>query len=370
MLSHPRFPQGLADGFTAYIPRQLTTCDLRVVAAPLEEVGFPRKIRYAGHRRGITAPRLRPFVAEYRPRFETFIHAGACRKLTYISSCAAAFHVDVLQNSQNGEWSLYKFNAGRLLSYISAQGYGEALIRASAVGLDGEEPALTFCGDAEECRRENQAQREIIGRAEDVHARGTEARAPISTLVFGVAPSVAGGMNLIFVERQKALELAAIHEASRAQTWGEFKLRMPPEPLRQVLAEFRKRPWASFDSFYGEHVKTGTGEERESLWLKYERLGPGERMPFDEDSFPACSFAGAAHRDWPEHPEREMLSLLPPSVQREWGRRASGPWGECILLDPLRAPEIISALENAGFTCCWNEELVQRACGLRRKLSY
>lgn len=368
MLPHPSFPGGLDQNFTAYIPRQLTSLDLRLAGASSEAVGFPRRITYASDRPALTTPERRLFAAEYRPRFETFIHAGSCRKLTYTWVAGGPFHVDVLHNRETGVWNVYKFSAGWLLSHASAQGYGEAMIRASCIGLHAAEPAFTFTGDPEECRRENLAQAGSVNQGE-LEAVGSEPGGDSGPqiLVFGIVPCALGGSNLVFVPPEKARELAAIREALRARTWGEFKLHMPPSRLPELLTTFLEcGGWASFDLFYRAHAESGTPAERDVLWQRYEKLMPGERMPFDEDPFKLEAVPGSGNGAWPERPEQAMLRWLPPLVCGRWGRRVnSRQRGDYLIFDPGHAPEILADLEAAGFSCRWDEELVRQACGTR-----
>lgn len=365
MLPHRRFPDGLDGNFTAYVPRQLTTFDLRLAAAPPEAIGFPGKITYCGCRPGLTSDAPRTFVAEYRPRFETFIHAGSCRKLTYAWAAGGPFRVDVLHNRESGDWNIYKFRAGVLISHIAAQGYGEAMIRASAAGLHAAEPAFTFAGDPEECRRENRAQVEYSTQDEAEHdgAEAASASQP-QILAFGVVAS-AGGGSLIFIPGEKARELAAIHEALGAKTWGQFKLRMPASRLPELLSTFLEcGAWASFDFYCQAHAQSGTRAERELLWRQYEELAPGARMPFDDDVFQVEALPGVSEGSWPERPQQAMLRWLPPLICGRLGRRVfSYRRGDSLIFDPGRAPEILAALEAAGYVCCWDEDLVRRACG-------
>jgi hypothetical protein len=374
MSPHSRFPDGLDGNFTTYIPRLLTTLDLHLAAAPPEAVGFPRTVTYAASRAGLTTAGQRLFVAEYRPRFETFIHAGSCRKLTYTWAAGGPFHVDVLHNREPGEWNIYKFRAGRLVSHASGQGYGETMIRASGIGLDASEPAFTFAGDPEECRRENVAQAGFAREGETEPAgemeAGDEFRSP--TLVFGAVPSALGGSNLVFVPLEKARELAAIANAMTAKTWGEFKLNVPANRLPELLAKFLEcGAWSSFDSFYQAYTQSGTRAEREALWQRYEELAPGERLPLDEDTFHPEAISGAAGGNWPERPEQGMLRWLPPPICGPLGCRVhSCLRGDYLFFNPGHAPEILTALEAAGYSCYWDEDLVRRACGRRSKIMF
>lgn len=369
MFPRRRLPSGLEGNFTAYIPRQLTTFDLRLTAAPLEAVGFPSRITYAGSRPGLTTAGPRHFVAEYRPRFETFIHAGSCRKLTYTWVSGGPFHVDVLHNRQSGEWNIYKFCSGRLLSHLSGQGYGEAMIHASGIGLDRAEPAFTFLGDPEECRQENLAQAECVAEGEAGPEDGSGHHEPgLLRLVFGAVPSAGCGSNLVFVPLEKARELAAIGEALAAKTWGEFKLKMPSNRLPELLSTFLEcGAWACFDAYYQAHEQSGTRVEREALWQRYEELAPGERMPLDHDPFQLDRVPGIGDGNWPERPEQAMLRWLPPLICGRLGRRVfSRRRGDHLIFDPVRAPEILAALEGAGYSCCWDEELVRRSCSINK----
>lgn len=371
MLPQRRFP--LDGNFTAYIPRQLTSFDLRLAAAAPEAAGFPSKITYSGCRPCLTGPDSRNFVAEYRPRFETFIHAGSCRKLTYTWISGGQFHVDVLHNRESGEWNIYKFRAGQLISHVCGQGYGEAMIHASGIGLDAGEPAFTFGGDPEECRGENLAQAESAGEGEAERAEGLEPgeNSGLQTLVFGAVPSVLGGSNLVFVPREKARELAAIAEALASTTWGEFKLKMPASRLPELLTTFPEcGAWSSFDRYYHAFAKSGTREEREVLWQEYKDLAPGQRMPLDDDAFEVNAVPGLGEGNWPERPEQAMLRWLPPLICGRLGRRVySRQRGDYLIFDPGRAPEILAALEAAGCCCCWDEDLVRRACGSRSSMA-
>lgn len=335
------FPQGLDRNFTAYIARQLTSFDLRLAAAAPEAVGFPGKITYAGCRPGLTSPELRNFIAEYRPRFETFINAGACRKLTYTWTGGGPFHVDVLHSRETGEWNIYKFRSGQLVSHVSGQGYGEVMIHASAIGLESAEPAFTFLGDPEDCRRENLAQIECVreeeGECSDRFEAGEDSG--LQTLVFGLVPCLGTGSNLVFVPLEKAKELAAIREALAARTWGEFKLKMPAKRVPELLSTFLEcGAWASFDAFYQIHARSGTRKEREALWQRYEELAPGERMPLDDDPFQAEAVPGLSDGQWPERPEQAMLRWLPPLICGRLGRRVySRRRGDYLIFDPARA---------------------------------
>jgi hypothetical protein len=188
--------------------------------------------------------------------------------------------------------------------------------------LEAEEPAFTFAGDGEECRRENRAQLEFLGQDEAGHiAEEAVSESGPPTLVFGVLAS-AGGGSLLAIPAEKARELAAIHEALGAKTWGEFRLKMPAGRLPELLSTLVEcGAWASFDYYYQAHAQTGTRVERELLWEEYEELAPGARMPFDEDRLQVEKLPGAGEGSWPERPEQAMLRWLPPLICGRLGRR-------------------------------------------------
>jgi hypothetical protein len=366
MAPQSRFPHDLHGNFTAYIPRQLTVLDLRLAGAPPEAVGFPNKITYAGNRPGLVTPELRFFVAEYRPSFESFIHAGSCRKLSYAWSSGGRFHIDVLHNAQISEWNIYKFSDGQLISHACAQGYGEAMIHASGIGLHDDEPAYTFAGPPEECRRENLAQSERANSRAGEEGDLSHSSVPgAQVLVFGVVESLPSASNLVFIPLEKAEELAAIHGALKARTWGEFKLKMPASRLPELLNTFSESgAWTGFDDFYRAHAQNGTRAEREALWQHYEKLAVGERMPLDQDAFSIGAVPGPGQGQWPERPEYAMLRWLPSLIHRRFGRRSPCPrYGDRLVFDLGHAPEILAALEAAGYCCLWDEELVRRSCG-------
>jgi hypothetical protein len=85
---------------------------------------------------------------------------------------------------------------------------------------------------------------------------------------------------------------------------------------------------------------------------------PNRSAKFDPDRLGVCE------GDYPEWPEQKMLDWLPAHVCREFGRVESSVLnGPFLSLDVRRAPEILAALERAGFECRLDEELVRRACG-------
>jgi hypothetical protein len=365
----PRKRNGIAAAFrgncTAFVPRQLTAADAGRPALPRQLAGFPVHLTYRDVRPSLTGAE-RVFVAEYRPQAESFVEAGACRKLSYAWACGGPYHVDVLHDRDSGVWSVYKFRGGVLASHISARGFGEAMIRATGLGLERDEPAFTYVGDPNECQRENRAQAE---RAQSCDRAADQRQAPNSLpwrahqFVFGLVEGE-GEARLVFIPAETARELAAVHQALRAETWGEFRSRMPAQHLaalqRVMEAQYL---WGSFDEYYGERRASGTRAEREELWEKW--CASKSRPPLDEDGFTIDAIPGCGEGGWPEWPEQEMLRWLPPEICSGFGEVLhSGLNGRFLALDAGRAPEIIEALERAGYECLCDEALVRRACGV------
>ena len=81
------------------------------------------------------------------------------------------------------------------------------------------------------------------------------------------------------------------------------------------------------------------------------------------DPFSPQQVPGYSDGDWPDWPEQEMLEWLPPSIIRLGLIRATRLNGNFLVLDPLRAQEIIAAMEAFGHECRLNHELVKRICG-------
>ncbi len=351
---------------TAFIPRQLTARDLDWLKLPPALVGFPAQLTYRDVRPGLTGGR-RIFVAEYQPQGESFVQSGACRKLTYRWVGGGGYHVDVLHDAGSGRWSLYKFRAGQLASQVSGEGFGEAMIRATAVGLDRHEPAFTFVGGMEECEAENRAQREQAWaaelRAQQRQQSENIAASRVQKLAFGTLPKAVGTPNLVFIPLEIAASLAAVHRAMKAASWGEFKALMPAERLLPLMSTMREvYGWQSFDEYYEECRADGTRSERESLWLAW--CASRERAPLDDDDFHSEQIPGYCDGDWPDWPEQEMLRWLPREICTEFGHTEDSVFnGPFLQLDVARAPDILAALERAGYVCVWEEELVRRACG-------
>ena len=149
-------------------------------------------------------------------------------------------------------------------------------------------------------------------------------------LVFGQIKK-AGEATLIFIPESEALRLAAIHRAiADSATWADFFRLMPSADLTYVLNSMREC----------------------------------DDDPLPSDKFDVERLPGFCDGDWPTWPDQQMLEWLPASICRQYGRIEDSMLnGQYLVLDVRRTPEIIAALELAGFECRWDEALVKRASG-------
>ena len=306
---------------------------------------FPSCIPYVSVRRGLTSDVTRTFVARYYPIFDSARFDAASVQLSYRWFYDSPFSVHVLHESKSQRWHVFKIRGRQLLSHVVGDGYGDAMIRATSIGLSDREPACTYgatLATYDEIREENLAQ---IALAEGTNAdednfnlhnvedEQPESARPLSRkiLVFGQITK-AGEPTLIFIPEADAIRLAAIHNAiANSSTWGEFFDAIPPEEMDAVYARL-------FDD----------GDERL----------PDRSAKFDSDAL------GCGDGDYPDWPEQKMLEWLPADVCRRLGKVESSVLnGDYLSLDVRRAPEIIAALEASGFECRWDEALVKRASG-------
>jgi hypothetical protein len=153
-----------------------------------------------------------------------------------------------------------------------------------------------------------------------------------STYVFGVVTRGGDETNLVFIPEPEARRLAAIHQAiCRSKTWSDFTRQMPEDDLQEVVSRF---------------------------------IEDDEPLPSDEDRFvvdflPPAFFDG----DWPDWAEQKMLHWVPSAILRKYGiMMPTAINGSYPILDPSRKLEIVAAMNEAGFECREDEELVKGAC--------
>jgi hypothetical protein len=291
----------------------------------------------------MTSDVRRTYVAAYYPIFDSARFSAGSVQLSYGWLHVSSFSVHVLRETISSRWHVFKCCGRRLLSHVVGDGYGEAMIRATSIGLFDREPAFTYEATPatfDEIREENLAQIALaegtenddefsLHNIEDQQTARTLSPSR-QTLVFGQIQKP-GEVALIFIPEADAVRLAAIHRGiATAETWGDFFDAIPPEELDTV---------------------------HDRILDQDERL-PDRSAKFDPDLLGVCE------GDYPEWPEQKMLDWIPAHVCREFGRTEpsvlNGPF---LSLDVRRTPEILAALERAGFECRLDEELVGRASG-------
>lgn len=138
--------------------------------------------------------------------------------------------------------------------------------------------------------------------------------------------------ELLLIPREKAEELAAVHTAlNTAKTWGEF-MALLPAAARTELEAF-------------------CAEEDESR--------PEDTRQFARDDVP-----GVQDGDWPGWPAQMMLEWVPKEIQQTYGKVDFSPVsGDCLTLDSSQTDVIVAVLEQHGYACIRDDELVVRASG-------
>jgi hypothetical protein len=330
-------------GFATVPPQIAARCITRNVPATL--LCFPSCVPYVSVRRGLTSDIRRTYVAAYYPVFDSARFSAGSVQLSYRWLHASPFSVHVLRETNSSRWHVFKCRGSQLLSHVVGDGYGEAMIRATILGLSDREPAFAYgatLATFDEIREENLAQIALAeGRqldddefsqhnSEDEQTESTLSPSK-QTLVFGQIQKAAQAV-LVFIPEADAVRLAAIHRAiATAVTWGDFFDAVPSDELDTVYDRVIDED--------GEHL-------------------PDRSAKFDPDLLGVCE------GDYPDWPEQQMLDWLPAHICREFGRvESSALNGAFLSLDVRRAPEILAALERAGFECRLDEELVRRACG-------
>jgi hypothetical protein len=125
-------------------------------------------------------------------------------------------------------------------------------------------------------------------------------------LIYGNGPC-----GLVFMERSKALENIAFR---KAKTWGDFRKGAP------------------------------TLYERALSDLDNEEDAPPDSSELDHEAL-------AADGDFLHFPEQLMLEFIPRSVQERFGKVEESVFnGPMLILEPDHESEIVSALQNHGFS--------------------
>ena len=124
--------------------------------------------------------------------------------------------------------------------------------------------------------------------------------------------------SLVFAERWRVDELVAFR---RARTWGEFRLGAPT--------------------------------------LYDEATASRDEIPDDTAVLDPCDISGYQDGDFPWFLQQLMLDLLPEPIQETYGTVVDTYLnGPMLTLDDAHASAIVEALEDAGFACERNQDLI------------
>jgi hypothetical protein len=167
---------------------------------------------------------------------------------------------------------------------------------------------------------------------------------------------------LVFIPRERALELTAVREAlESAKTWGEFRRRISPEDYEHALSWYEDL--LSFEAFCQEEGLDHPSR-RDEAWAQYTQLSIGVRPPVDEDAFKIDHIPPYYDGDYPEWPAASMYAWVPKQIQETLGRMHDTRLnGEFLTFDPGREHEVVAAFEAAGYVCVRDDRLTRRASG-------
>lgn len=162
-------------------------------------------------------------------------------------------------------------------------------------------------------------------------------------IIYGITP-----LGLLFIPESRAKALAEGNQALlSAKTWGEFKKRVSADLYAYYLA----------NSAYYQGPANPSPQEVEDYDL------PGE-TPFTPNDVVMVDELLA-------HPEIEMSEWMPAEIQQKYGRRMpyyamdmNVPGGDMLVLDEAKIDEIAAALENLGYICRRDDELLIAATTL------
>lgn len=168
---------------------------------------------------------------------------------------------------------------------------------------------------------------------------------------------------LVFIPRERAVELASIHQALwSSATWGEFRSRIPRHDYAQILEAVEHR--ISFEEFCKWELEHRPGLSHEEARRAYKELPIRDRRPEDDHRFSVDHIPFVYDGDWPDWPAQQMLYWVPEEIQREFGTlKASCFNGYFLTFDPAREREMAAAFETFGYHCIRDDPLAQEASG-------
>lgn len=162
-------------------------------------------------------------------------------------------------------------------------------------------------------------------------------------IIYGIT-----NLGLLFLPVKRANGLADSYRGLlTARTWGEFKSLVSKE----------------FYEFYlpNSHYYKGPYEPEDGDYSPYD-ISP-ETAFTPNDVF--------TYDNLPAHPEIEMTEWMPEEIQEKYGRKMryaamdmNLPKGEILVLDENQMAEIVAALEELGYVCKRDDDLLVAAITL------
>jgi len=180
---------------------------------------------------------------------------------------------------------------------------------------------------------------------------------------------VYGDLNgsLVFITRQRARELATIHEALwSSSTWGQVRERMPASAYQELVEISGATELPDFEEFYRGERESRPALTRDAARLEYLALSPDDRQPEPGDPFQAGDIGAISDGDWPGWTAQEMLAWVPNDIQKQYGSRGTSMiTGECLMFRPEDERVLVTAFAAHGYRCVRNNALVRSASGYR-----
>lgn len=148
---------------------------------------------------------------------------------------------------------------------------------------------------------------------------------------------------LVYLPESKATILKGLRQAlDTCSTWGELKVAVPSDFYHGLVMLCRP--------------ETEEGQD------------DGEMLPEDWEPDPStgltCLQSLVEDGDFPDWPEQDALTWMPKEIQTKYGEVASSILnGDYLQLRPDDAPAIVAELEQLGYRCRRDDDLVRQAKG-------
>jgi hypothetical protein len=152
-----------------------------------------------------------------------------------------------------------------------------------------------------------------------------------------------GGEGLEFLEKQYALHIGHFREALyKSRTWGELNSRVGEKDYKDIV-----EMWVESEL---ERLEYEDDEE------------PEVAPPSPDDAFDADSLPGYADGDWPVFAPRVMGTWVDEEVIEEYGEYVYPTLNaEYPVIDPASEEKVVSLLEERGYVCIRDDDLVWEA---------